>query len=626
MNWPGFTNLWGAWFFLATIPLIILYFLKLKRPRVEIPSLALWQSVINDQRVNSPFQRFRRNLLLLLQLLLLACVVAALMQPFLNAGNETAEYLPILLDCSASMGSLDESSGRTRLDLVREQVQQRIEDLRGDQKMALFSFAATGKRLTEFTNDRRQLNRALQGLQPSHLPAQLDDVLRMAAAYTRTFDIDRVTVMTDGNLPDQVEFELPFSLDVKRVVSGGPNIGITEMSARRTTADEWEVFVRVAGSASELRGGELQLLENGEKTSAEAIDVAMDESQRLVFPVAASEARLVEARVIPAGTDSLQVDNSVWLTLPAVRPLKVRVSHELHAWQHAVRVLPKVELENLESQEPRLPDCDLIISDTGELSGAEAPVRIFVGVVPDDLKSLVSVQDDIGQVVDWNRTAGQLRHVQLGDVQIGEKPALAENVTAKDLEERGYETLIDGTAGPLLVQKREGLKISFWFLFHTDRSTLPYRLGFPIIAANAVEAALKSATLSEVTAAPTGVLPPLSLEPDREYRVRGPGGDEMVLRSSASGVLTGAAAGQVGRYDILDGSDLVASVGTGLLSPLETSLKTSEEIRFTEVSVSAKDTSLLEGDRPLWWLLALAAFALLLVEWWYFQRGRGAMA
>lgn len=627
MSWPGFTNLFGAWFFLAMIPLIVLYFLKLKRPRLEVPSLALWQSVVNDQRVNSPFQKFRRNLLLLLQLLLLAFLVAALMQPFLQAEAENAEYLPILIDCSASMAAVDEASGQSRLDLVKGQVQEQIDNLLGDQRIALFAFAATGRRVTEFTNDRRALTRALQSLQPTHLPGELDDVLRMAAAYTRTFEINNVIVMTDGNLPDTVDFELPFSLDVKRVAPGGPNMGITEMSARRSSTDEWEVFIRVAGSTSDLRSGELQLLENnGQKTAAEGVEVAADESQRMVFPVASTVATLVEARLVPNGFDSLSIDNSVWLTLPAVRPLKVWVSPELSSWQHALRVQPRLELEVGVGQTAKFPEYDLIVSDSADLGGSTAPLQVYVGVIPPDLEGLVTVQEDVAAVVDWNRTAPVLRHVQLADVQIGEKPAFAEGMTARDLEERGYEILIDGNAGPLLVQRREGLKISFWFLFHTDRSTLPYRLGFPILAANCVEVALKHASLSEVTAAPTGVLPPLSLEAEREYKVRGPDGDEITMRTSGTGLLTGAPAGHVGRYDILDGTAVATSVGTGLLNPLESSLQASPEIRFTELSVTTTDSGQLESDRPLWWILALAAFGLMLFEWWYFQRGRGAMA
>ncbi|MDA1232877.1 MAG: VWA domain-containing protein, partial [Planctomycetota bacterium] len=181
MKWPGFVNLFGAWFLLALIPLIILYFLKLRRPKLEVPSLALWQSVVNDQRVNSPFQKFRRNLLLLLQVILLCLLVLALMQPFLHAEAEVAEYKPLLIDCSASMASIDEATGKTRLELVKEKVREQINNLSGDQRIALFSFSSTGRRLTEFSNDRRALLKALEALQPTDLPGQLDDVLRMAA-------------------------------------------------------------------------------------------------------------------------------------------------------------------------------------------------------------------------------------------------------------------------------------------------------------------------------------------------------------------------------------------------------------------------------------------------------------
>lgn len=43
MSLPGFSALIHAWWFLLLIPLIIFYFLKLRRPRMEIPSLALWR-------------------------------------------------------------------------------------------------------------------------------------------------------------------------------------------------------------------------------------------------------------------------------------------------------------------------------------------------------------------------------------------------------------------------------------------------------------------------------------------------------------------------------------------------------------------------------------------------------
>jgi len=524
------------------------------------------------------------------------------------------------------MSAVDQAGGKSRLDLVKEQVREQIENLSGDQRIALFSFSATGRRLTEFTNDRRVLLRALDAIQPTDLSGKLDDVLRMAAAYTRTFPIETVTIMTDGNLPDQVDFELPFGLEVKRVDPGGPNVGITEMSARRSGPEEWEVFVRVSGSSIDLRGAELQLFENGVKTHFEPIEVSSEEAERLVFPITSAQSRLIEARVVPSGFDSMTVDDSVWLTLPEARPLKVWTTPKLASWRHAIRVLPNIALEDSSGDQPKGSDYDLIISDTADLGGAQAPVLVYVGVIPPDLKDLIEVREDVAWVVDWNRTAPVLRHVQLADVQIGQQPKLAVGASAKELEERGYEVLIDGNAGPLLLQRREGLSVSYWFTFHTDKSTLPYRVGFPIVVANAVESALKQASLSEVSAAPTGVLPAITVDSNRSYTVKTPDGQQITATSTTTGTLTGIPAAKVGRYDIMEGNDLVTSIGTGLLNSTESSLKSVEELRFTELTVAAEQTDKLDSDRPLWWILALLAFVVMLYEWWYFQRVRGAVA
>ena len=82
MNLFGFNLLANAWLLALIAPLVAFYFLKLKRPRLEIPSLVLWRQVVNDNRVNSPFQRFKRNILLYLQLLLLILLILAAMHPY----------------------------------------------------------------------------------------------------------------------------------------------------------------------------------------------------------------------------------------------------------------------------------------------------------------------------------------------------------------------------------------------------------------------------------------------------------------------------------------------------------------------------------------------------------------
>lgn len=625
MTWPSFVNPLGAVLFLAAIPLVILYFLKLRRPRVEIPSLVLWQSVVNDQRVNSPFQKFRRNLLLLLQLLILTLLVLALTQPFIGSAAGTAEFTPILIDCSASMSAIDPATGETRLSLILDQVRERINNLRSDQQFALFTFASTGRRLTEFTNDRRVLLQALESIEATDLPAQLDDVLRMAAAYTTSFPIREVILLTDGNLPESVEFELPFSLQVKRLQVQGANLGITEMTARRDGKDGWELFIRITGASEDLQTAELQLYQNGEQIFTERISAAAGDGERLVFPIETDTLALVEARLIPAGEDVLETDNRCWLTLPATRSLQVLTLGQLTTWQRAVNVLDGVEQEVVTAGVPDQTEYDLIISDGEIPEGINAPVTLFVDVIPEDLSGLIEKREDVCTVTDWNRTAPLLQHVSLGDVQIGEQPAWGPEIGLREVEERGYEVLAEGNAGPLLLQKREGLKTTWWFTFHTDRSTLPYRVGFPILAANAVSSSLKQAALSEVSAAPTGVLPALQLDAGQDYQVEAPDGSLTAVRSGMTGLLTGIGASEVGQYRVRDGNDVVSIVGTGLLSLPETSLSAVDELRFAEVQVDTDATIRLEADRSLWWGLALGAFVVLLVEWWYFQRVRGAL-
>ena len=57
---------------LIAVPLVLLYLLKQKRPDLQISSTILWARTLADMRASTPFQKLRRHLLLLLQLIILA--------------------------------------------------------------------------------------------------------------------------------------------------------------------------------------------------------------------------------------------------------------------------------------------------------------------------------------------------------------------------------------------------------------------------------------------------------------------------------------------------------------------------------------------------------------------------
>src|SRR5262245_51219164 len=88
---------------IAVPALLVLYFLKLRRRELPVSSTLLWKKAIQDLQVNAPFQKLRRNLLLLLQLMILFALCLALTRPVTFFTPGAGKSTVILIDRSASM-------------------------------------------------------------------------------------------------------------------------------------------------------------------------------------------------------------------------------------------------------------------------------------------------------------------------------------------------------------------------------------------------------------------------------------------------------------------------------------------------------------------------------------------
>src|SRR3954447_23337232 len=109
------------WAVLAAVPpaIIALYFLKLKRQPLEVPSTYLWHKSIEDLHVNSLWQRLRQSLLLFLQLLLVALIALTLLRPGWSGTKLQGKRFVFLIDTSASMSATDIAP--SRLDKAKRQ-------------------------------------------------------------------------------------------------------------------------------------------------------------------------------------------------------------------------------------------------------------------------------------------------------------------------------------------------------------------------------------------------------------------------------------------------------------------------------------------------------------------------
>ena len=140
MNLLPILTFW-QWAILLAVPLAIisLYFLKLKRIPLEVPSPYLWTRAIEDLHVNSIWQRLRQCLLLFLQLLLIALIFLACLNPGWRGATLTGNRFIFLLDTSASMNATDE--GRSRLETAKGRIEQIIAQMKSDDVAKLIIFS-----------------------------------------------------------------------------------------------------------------------------------------------------------------------------------------------------------------------------------------------------------------------------------------------------------------------------------------------------------------------------------------------------------------------------------------------------------------------------------------------------
>ncbi|HWO94630.1 MAG TPA: BatA and WFA domain-containing protein [Dehalococcoidia bacterium] len=275
---------------IAVPALLILYFLKLRRRDVEVSSTLLWKKAIQDLQANAPFQKLRRNILLLLQLLALSAMLLALGQPQITRQAVGGTRHVILIDRSASMKSLDEDDARggmqSRLDAARKQALALVDSLRegglmdrdgGDEAMVI-AFAAQGEVLQPMTRDKAALRRAIEAITPTDAPTSIEEAMRLALAQRPRRVVENVGldagppitfhIFSDGRIPD-AEKAVPGPEDsVVFHRLGKPdasNVGIVGMRAERSFENpaRLSVFVSLMNTSTTSRLVDVELLVDG---------------------------------------------------------------------------------------------------------------------------------------------------------------------------------------------------------------------------------------------------------------------------------------------------------------------------------------------------------------------------
>ena len=662
----------GGWFVLGLIPpaIFALYFLKLKRQAVEVPSTYLWHRAIEDLHVNSLWQRLRKSLLLFLQLLLIALAMLALLRPGWQGESLTGQRYIFLIDKSASMSATDGLQGESRLADAKQRVAALIDQLESDMSAMIIAFDEQPDVVQEFTDNHRLLRESLDRIEPSAGRTDLRGALELADGFAnpgrvmsedgeREFEVTEqqqveLYIFSDGRFRGVEGFSLG-NLQPKFLPMGSfasQNMAITAFNTRQSDErpELQQAFAKVANFSERAQPVIVELYLEQQLLDAVELKIPAGDVAAAIFNLpGVSEGKLIAKLVIPSGfEDKLSIDNKAYAVLEDSRDARVLL---VTPGNSVLEVALSTErMKRLAKVDKASPDImkqadfkiqmqsevyDLMIFDQCVPPAMPLASTVFVGRLPPQEEwSQGPAQESLfaPQIIDWQRSHPLLNLVELGNVQI------ADTLLAKP--PLGGRTLVDSTLGPLVAiaprDRYEDVVLGFEIVgkdgdgatFNTD---WPRKHSFPNFWFNVLEYFSRRQGNARDHHSPGSPVELRLAGRTGTLEVELPGGTRRQIELASPGQLDFHETSELGVYAVSDKGKVVKSFAVNLFDREESDIRLQtkqdgeegvqlvDSLSIGYVDVTA-ELSTSPVRRELWKNLLLGALAVLILEWYIYNR------
>ena len=479
----------------AALVLTVLYLLKLRKRRVQVPFSPLWGRVVQEYRQQADWwRRLRRLLSWLVAMLVLCALIFALADPHPAGEVTTGRHLVLLVDSSASMASTDVSGGANRLDLAKKKAQEILDTMGAEDRVMLVNFNAQLQPLSPFVSSPELLTQALREIKVAATGTGFEDALRFAADALRDKKNGECIVLSDGAGFEEgtlqgVAFAPSTTLRHVQVGEGGGNVALTAFSARRYMANklDYELFARIENQFERPVDVELQLWADGRVVDVTTLQIPAKGAHQQFFPSQAVSGSELEARLKLLTSDARDVfpeDDRAYALLPVVKPSKVLLVTPGNLYLEGTLLLnSNIDLTRITPAEysPQThADFDVVFIDR-VIPPVLAEQGNFVLVDPSGEASPWTVTGQIPRpiITSYKKSHPLMRWIGMVDVNIGSGSRLA--------LERGDDVVASAFGVPMVIV-REGAKRRFVALaFDVRNSDLPLRVAFPVLMINLID-------------------------------------------------------------------------------------------------------------------------------------------
>lgn len=608
---------------LFIIPIILLYMLRLRRREMLISSNFLWQQIVRDHEANTPWQKLRRNLLMILQIIAVILLVLALMRPAQLIPKITAGKTVILLDASASMNATD-IEGRTRFEEAQRQALLILADMSVEDEMSIIRVADTAEPLINYTDDISALRAAINDAEVGQGRGDWATALTLAAAGAKGAENFNIIIIGDGRLSDagQLPENIPQPVYIP-VGESGENIAITALATRALPGQNPQLFAQVQNFDAEEVEISLLIRLDGEIWESITENISAESARSFVFdmdkPFTTIQAELILDDEI---NDYLDLDNTAFTVAGDVSTRTVLLLSENRNifLEQVLSSIPNVQTFRGDTVRATLPGTpyDLYIFN-GWLPTTLPDADMLIINPPENTELFLrqGINEDARNIRVVNRSHPVAAFLTMDEVHLRQFQDLA-NIT-------WAEPIADSSGGTIIYAgENRGRQIAV-MAFDLFDSDLGLNIAWPIFMSNMIEWAAPANVISGGTAFSVGdvvrINPPLDatgiriIAPDDVVHNLDITGDTVVYPDTHQPGLY--------RVDILDqnGVSDTQYVAVNLFGSGESKIEPLPEGELAlgggELDAEAEEQF---GFREIWPFLILLVVLVLLYEWYYYHK------
>jgi uncharacterized membrane protein len=597
------------------VPLLLLYFLKVRRREMSVPSLLLWDPSLRDREASAFFQRLQRDPLLILQLLALLALTLALARPAITVTGHGNKRVAIVMDSSASMRATDVSP--SRFAQAQREALGVVGRLGPGAEVMVIDAGIQPRVLVPFTRDHAQVTSAIRGMDARDLPTRLGEGLRTARALVGTDPRAEIHVFTDGAHPAATRSQAD---DVRvRFVGVGRrsnNVGITSLAVRRNYFGTYnsQAFMSLANFSPQAQTFSLTLTLDGETLAEKTLTLEPDVRRAVVVPFTDPGGGVIRLKLNVS--DDLAADDVAYAVLPPARQIAVLLVSPGNLFlEKALKTDPQVKLEVKKPEEYQggMEGFDVVVVDTTSPPRIGNGRFVLVNTVPPDVPLEVLGRLENPIIMDWDRTHPIMRQLDFAKITIEDALRVRPLAAGK--------TLVEAVGGPLIYTLEERDRKAVFFGFDLFKTDFPLRVAFPLMLSKSLRwlhpAGLDQSSLSLTTGQP--ILLPVE-HGVTTATVTTPSGRRTKAQVTR-GVASYAETDEVGVYTVST-SRGETRVAVNLMSAEESDLTPRPLPAFVEGA--RPESPPVPIQRELWPLFVLLALVLLGIEGLLYWRRQAA--